>query len=123
MEQQRFCVRTHGSSTEGDCDLARYAHRRLDLTSRIYTDVDDVVSGIVLATESKKASKQTYILAGDSMTYKELISVINTQCGRIEPLLTLPFSLTKPALASLAPVLRRRTRRELFADLSPKNVS
>lgn len=71
--------------------------------------VDDIVSGIVLALETKTASRQTYILSGDSMPYSDIISTVNQACGRAPPLFTIPLPVAKILMALLAPVLRIRT--------------
>ena len=67
--------------------------------------VDDLAEGIVLSAEKGKLG-ETYILAGEPHTRREILKIWATKPGRIRPLFWIPLWLTQLMFATLEPLQR-----------------
>jgi uncharacterized protein YbjT (DUF2867 family) len=68
--------------------------------------VEDCARGIASAVTCPAAKNETITLAGDSMTYEEMLRVACPQLGRVSPFVALPLPIVRLAIALLGPILR-----------------
>lgn len=72
-----------------------------------YVDVVDVVKAMRLLSEDAASWGKKYILSGENLSYKELITALNTAFGKATPTLSVPKWLLKIAISLLVIVQRK----------------
>lgn len=80
-----------------------------------YVHVDDLTSGILLVADKGKRGEQ-YILAGDVMSYEEMMNAITSLAGSKKPKLKIPYVMAKSAAYVDEAISHRRGKSPFFSQ-------